>query len=139
MAFDKAPNICESRLRSLIRRSLIRLFDICRIILTSDRIVKGPLKTRNCPNEQELERSADGGGHCQSPYALFHQLADPAASAVCSARTGPRALRRRVVQPLEPHDHLVDLTPSRQTRDKVRHSAPDVDGIALTQLEHFRG
>jgi len=61
-------------------------------------------------------------------YALFHQLADPARQRhwLCRARTGPLALRHRVVQRLGPNDHLVDLTPSRQARHKVRHTAPNL-------------
>jgi hypothetical protein len=61
-------------------------------------------------------------------YALFHQLAAPARQRhwLCRARTGPLALRRGVVQRLGLNDHLVDLTPSRQARHKVRHSAPNL-------------
>jgi hypothetical protein len=59
-------------------------------------------------------------------YALFHQLADPTRQRhwLCRARTGARALRRRVVRRLGPSDQLVDLTPSRQAR-QVHHGAPD--------------
>jgi hypothetical protein len=61
-------------------------------------------------------------------YALFHQLGDPARQRhwLSRARTGPTALRRRVVQRLGPGDHLVDLTPNRQARHKVRHGPRDL-------------
>jgi len=61
-------------------------------------------------------------------YALFHQLADPARQRhwLCRARTGPLALRHHVVRRLGPSDSLVELTPSRQARHKVRHTAPNL-------------
>ena len=61
-------------------------------------------------------------------YALFHQLGDPSRQRhwLSRARTGPRALRRRIVERLGPGDHLVDLTPSSQSRHKVIHRPPDL-------------
>jgi hypothetical protein len=51
-------------------------------------------------------------------YALFHQLGDAARQRhwLTRAKTGATALRRREVARLGPGDHLVDLTPSHQTR-----------------------
>ena len=51
-------------------------------------------------------------------YALFHQLGDVAHQRhwLTRAKTGATALRRRMVEPLGPGDHLVDLCPSHQTR-----------------------
>jgi hypothetical protein len=61
-------------------------------------------------------------------YALFHQLGDPTRQRhwLSRARTGPLALRRRVVARLGPGDHLVDLTPSREARRLVRHGPRDL-------------
>jgi Insertion element 4 transposase N-terminal/Transposase DDE domain len=63
-----------------------------------------------------------------STYALFHQLSDPSRQRhwLSRVRTGPLALRRRVVQRLGPGDHLVDLTPSRRARRLVRHGPRDL-------------
>ena len=61
-------------------------------------------------------------------YALFHQLGDPTRQRhwLGRARTGPLALRRRVVERLGPGDQLVDLTPSREARRLVRHGPRDL-------------
>jgi hypothetical protein len=61
-------------------------------------------------------------------YALFHQLGDPTRQRhwLSRARTGPLALRRRVVARLGPGDHLVDLTPSPEARRLVRHGPRDL-------------
>jgi len=63
-----------------------------------------------------------------STYALFHQLGDPTRQRhwLSRARTGPVALRRRVVQRLGPGDQLVDLTPCREARRLVRYGPRDL-------------
>jgi len=61
-------------------------------------------------------------------YALYHQLGDPPRQRhwLTRARTGPLALRRRVVQRLGPGDALVELTPSAEARRLVRHGPRDL-------------
>src|SRR5262249_61210911 len=60
-------------------------------------------------------------------YALFHQLGDATRQRhwLTRARTGPLALRRRVVQRLGPGDELVELTPSLEARRLVRRGPRD--------------
>jgi transposase IS4-like protein/DDE family transposase len=59
-------------------------------------------------------------GFCS--YALFHALAEPARQRhwLVRAKAGRTALTTHVVQRLGPGDHLVDLTPSRATRQTHR-------------------
>jgi hypothetical protein len=61
-------------------------------------------------------------------YVLFHQLGDPPRQRqwLSRARTGPLALRRRVVQRLGLGDQLVDLTPCQEARRLVRHGPRDL-------------
>src|SRR5262245_56416792 len=58
-------------------------------------------------------------------YALYHQLGDPTRQRhwLTRARTGPLALRRRVVDRAGPGDEFVELTPSPEAWRLVRHGA----------------
>jgi len=53
-------------------------------------------------------------------YELFHRLGDAARQRhwLVRAKGGQTGMKWTVVQQLGPHDHLVDLTPSRATRTK---------------------
>lgn len=76
-----------------------------------------------------------------STYALFHQLGDAPRHRhwLTRARTGPLALRRRIVQRLGPGDHLVDLTPSPQARRLVRHGPRDLPpALRVRAIQYHR-
>jgi hypothetical protein len=74
-------------------------------------------------------------------YALLHQLGDPARQRhwLTRAKTGATALRRRQVVRLGPGDHLVDLTPSHQTRRNHKDLPPTLRVRAIRyQRRGFR-
>jgi len=73
-------------------------------------------------------------------YALFHQLGDATRQRhwLTRARTGPLALRRRVVQRLGPGDELVELTPSLEARRLVRHGPRDLTPTLRVRAIRYR-
>src|SRR5262249_47580566 len=73
-------------------------------------------------------------------YALYHQLGDPTRQRhwLTRARTGPLALRRRVVTRLGPGDALVELTPSQEARRLVRHGARDLPPTLRVRAIRYR-
>jgi Transposase DDE domain len=73
-------------------------------------------------------------------YALYHQLGDAPRQRhwLTRARTGPLALRRRVVQRLGPGDALVELTPSAAARRLVRHGPRDLPPTLCVRAIRYR-
>ena len=73
-------------------------------------------------------------------YALYHQLGDPTRQRhwLTRARTGPLALRRRVVERVGPGDELVELTPSLEARRLVRHGARDLPPTLRVRAIRYR-
>src|SRR5262249_1643198 len=73
-------------------------------------------------------------------YALYHQLGDATRQRhwLTRARTGPLALRRRVVQRLGPGDALVELTPSAEARRLGRHGPRDLPPTLHVRAIRYR-
>jgi hypothetical protein len=73
-------------------------------------------------------------------YALYHQRGDAPRQRhwLTRARTGPLAVRRRVVQRLGRGDALAELTPSAAARRLVRHGPRDLPPTLRVRAIHYR-